>query len=82
MEIIVYSSPGCFYCDQFRLLMERGSLEYVEHKIETQDEQRKFREMYPDAIGYPYVIIDGSTIGGLVDAAKFLVQKGLISAKK
>jgi glutaredoxin len=82
MEIIVYSSPGCFYCDQFRLLMERGSLEYTEYKIETQEQQKKFREQYPDAIGYPYVLIDGTAIGGLVEAAKFLVQKGLISAKK
>ena len=38
--------------------------------------------MYPDAISYPYVIIDGEEIGGLVEAAKYFIKEGLVSARK
>ena len=41
-----------------------------------------FRKMYPDRTGFPFVIIDGKEIGGLVETARFFLEKGLVSAKK
>ena len=37
---------------------------------------------YPNALGYPYVIIDGEELGGLVEVAKYLVKNGYVSSKK
>jgi len=35
----------------------------------------------PDAKTYPYVIIDGEPIGGLVETAKLFIEKGLVSSR-
>ena len=36
----------------------------------------QFEIDYPDAVGFPHVIIDGEEIGGLQNTAKYLVDKG------
>lgn len=81
MEIKVYTTPGCFYCTQIKELFKRAELEYQEQLIDSANKS-KFRKEYPNAIGFPFTIIDGKQYPGLVDVAKFLVQEGLVSAKK
>jgi|TARA_B100001250_G_scaffold159206_1_gene136734 glutaredoxin len=80
-SITVYSTEGCFYCEQMKLLMNRAKLSFNEIKIGDR-ERDAFAEKYPDAKGYPYVIMDGEPIGGLVETAKVLLKKGLISGKE
>ena len=80
-SITFYSTDGCFYCEQMKLLMERASLDYNEIKV-TKDESDAFLKKYPNAVGYPYVIIDGKEIGGLVETAKKFVKEGLVSSGK
>ena len=41
-----------------------------------------FTKLYPHVTGYPYVIIDGKEIGGLVETAKFFLKEGLVSVNK
>ena len=86
MEIIIYSQDGCFYCDQMRQLCDRAEVKYKEIKVvEYADEgmlKNKFLEEYPDCSGFPWVVIDGEEIGGLVDAAKYFIKKGMVSAKR
>jgi len=53
----------------------------VEYRT-TDTPQDELLEMYPNCQGYPYVIIDGKEIGGLVEAAKFFLKEGLVSVKK
>jgi len=81
-SITVYSTEGCFYCEQMKLLMDRAKLSFNEVRFSTDQERDEFMKKYPDVKGYPYVIIDGEPIGGLVETAKVLLQKGLISAKE
>ena len=78
MEIIIYTSTGCFYCVQVKKLCKRAELEYTAIDI-SQDE---LKEMFPNAQGYPWVVIDGEEIGSLVDAAKKFVKEGLVSSGK
>ena len=41
-----------------------------------------FLSIPEDSRSFPYVIIDGEVIGGLVETAKFLVEKNLVSSNK
>ena len=79
-NIKVYSTDGCFYYDQMRLLMQKANLSFDEFKIDDGNRDA-FMEKYPDAKGYPYVIIDDKPIGGLVETAKELIKKGFINAR-
>jgi len=82
MEIIAYTTKGCFYCDKLKDLFARANLEYTTLMSGEDFTRPEFKEKFPLANGYPYVIIDGEPIGGLVETAKFLLQKGLVSVRK
>tara|TARA_B100001996_G_scaffold357832_1_gene322018 strand:- start:565 stop:831 length:267 start_codon:yes stop_codon:yes gene_type:complete len=88
MNITVYSTDGCFYCAQLKELFKRAELEYDlvkvgKREIASNDITREdFQELFPRVSGMPYVIIDGVEIGGLVETAKFLVKKGVVSSGK
>ena len=51
-------------------------------KIGKDISKEYFQYQYPDAIGFPYVIVDDEHIGGLVETAKLLLRKGFVSTKK
>ena len=78
MDIKIYGSVGCFYCGQMKELCKRADLEYESIEISSD----KLSALYPKATSYPYVIIDGEEIGGLVEAAKYFIKEGLVSARK
>ena len=81
MEIKVYTTPGCYYCEQLKELFSRAEVEYDAVQVLPEDHQ-KFKEEHTTAVGFPHVIIDGEHIGGLVETAKLFLQKGLVSSKK
>ena len=80
MEIKVYTSPGCYYCTQLKELFKRANITDYEEKVCTSGDQ--VREDYPNANAFPFVVIDGEEIGGLVPTAKYFLEKGLVSSKK
>ena len=75
MDIIVYTTQGCFYCEQMKELCKRAELDYQAVEIS----QEALSSLYPDVKSYPYVTIDGEPIGGLVEVAKYFLKEGLIS---
>ena len=81
MEIKVYTTPGCFYCTQVKELFKRAELEYEESIIDETN-RLDFRTKYPLAVAFPFVLIDNEPVGGLVETARVLVKRGLVSAKK
>ncbi len=82
MEIIIYTTEGCFYCEKIKELCVRANVEYTSYLVGTDIEQKEFVKKYPLAQGYPYVIIDGEIVGGLVETARLFLKKGLVSSGK
>lgn len=82
MEIIAYTTTGCFYCDQLKELFRRADVKYQMVVIDSEDDREQFRKDFPRASGYPYVIINGEHVGGLVETAKLFLEKGLVSSSK
>lgn len=84
MEIIAYTTSGCFYCDQLKRLIERANLKestkYI--KVGKHITKEEFVSQFPDASGYPLVFIDGERVGGLVEVAKVFVKLKLVSVNK
>jgi len=87
MKITAYTTSGCFYCIQLKELFKRANIEYelVEcHDVDPLfvENYKQLKRDYPDVAGYPFVVIDGEKIGGIVETAKFLKEKGLVSSRK
>ena len=81
MDILVYTTSGCKYCSQVKELLQRADLEYKEVLVNTPELKMEMVSKYPQAKTYPHVIIDGESVGGLVDTAKLFLEKGLVKAK-
>ena len=93
MNIKVYTTRGCYYCEQVKELFKRANLLYESWEVIPQtgppDEpptgvmwKSVFSQKYPGVQGFPYVIIDDKPIGALVETAKYLLKEGLVSARK
>ena len=85
MEIKAYTKVGCKFCGNLIELFERAGVEYttiVVGEKENQCPSEVFREKYPEVIGFPFVVIDGKRIGGLVETAVLFVHKKLVTVPK
>ena len=82
MEILIYTTSGCFYCDQAKKLCERANVDYQTQEVGVDITREDFTTSYPHVKAYPYVIIDGKEMGTLVDLAKHFLKEGLVSVNK
>ena len=81
----MYAQLGCKFCSNLEELFKRADLEYTKIIVGEQANQCSmdlFKEKYPEVIGFPFVVIDGEVIGGLVETAKLFLDKGLVSVRK
>ena len=62
--------------------MDRAGVPYNSTLVGTDITREEFKELYPKASGFPYVIVDDEPIGGLMETVKLFVEKGLVSSKK
>jgi glutaredoxin 3 len=82
MNIEAYFLIGCGHCNTLRKLFERADVEYTAHYVRETISMQDFKQKYPDISNFPFVVIDGKRIGGLVETAKLFIDKGLVSSKK
>ena len=81
-NITAYTSPGCNHCTTLKKLFERAKVTYNNVTVGDQISHAAFVQQFPMADGYPYVVIDGKSIGGLVETAKLFLEKGLVDPPK
>lgn len=82
MNITAYTSPGCRHCTTLKKLFTRAQVEYNNVSVGDDISKLSFMQMFPYADGFPYVVIDGKPVGGLVETAKLFLDKGLVERKK
>lgn len=82
MEIIAYTLTGCTHCNNLKELFRRADVQYKEIKLRVDMNVEEFSNLYPSIVSFPYVVIDGNPIGGLVETVKLFVQKGLVSSSR
>jgi glutaredoxin len=79
MNIQVYTIPGCTYCVKLKRLLDRDNIAYIQTVV---DDTVSFKLQHPKCSGFPFTVIDGEEIGGIMDTAKFLLDKGLVKRRK
>tara|TARA_B100000029_G_scaffold341437_1_gene333704 strand:- start:370 stop:648 length:279 start_codon:yes stop_codon:yes gene_type:complete len=91
MKIKFYTIRGCAHCSTMEQLCDRAGLPYEKVLVGELSGNNEdgctismfdFTAAYPNAKGFPYVILDDEPVGGLVEAAKVFLDKGLVSTKK
>lgn len=82
MEIVAYTLPGCSHCNSLKELFRRASAEYTEVVVKQDITLEEFANKMPGITHFPFVVIDGEQLGGLVETVKLFVEKGLVSSKR
>jgi glutaredoxin len=79
MEIKINTTPGCQYCTQAKKLFEKAGYTWEEVSFSGGND---LKEQYPNATAFPWIIIDGKEVGGLVETARLFLERGLVTSKK
>ena len=79
MKVHIYTTSGCGYCVKIKELMNRANVKYTETIIGSTMTREEFKSLYPNAGGYPFVLVDDQPIGGLIQTVKLFYEQGLIS---
>ena len=82
MEIVAYTSKGCFYCEKLKELFIRAETNYTKVRVREDITREEFMAKFPNQSTYPHVTIDGVSIGGLTETAKYFVDNKLINVQK
>lgn len=82
MDITIYKTTGCGYCVKIIELMNRAGVEYTDYVVGKDLTLEEFKQKYPLAKGFPFVVIDNQIIGGLTETVKYFVEKKLVSSRK
>lgn len=82
MEIIAYTLPGCSSCKHLKELFKRANVNYQEVVLSENMSIEDFQQTYPAVNRFPYVVADGSPVGGLLETVKLFVNEGLVTSKK
>jgi glutaredoxin len=82
MEIIAYTLEGCSSCGILKELFKRADVSYKEKMVNRDVTLEDFKQQFPEVSQFPFVVIDGEPIGGLIEVTKLFVQKGMVSSKK
>ena len=80
--ITIYGKSRCSLCTQAKKLCEKANVDYRTQEVGVDITREDFTTSYPHVKAYPYVIIDGKEIGGLVETAKLFLKEGLVSVNK
>ena len=72
MKVVIYSKPGCVYCDKAKQLAISKDCE-VEYLMMGEDfGAKEMFDLFPNARTFPQIIVDGEKIGGYTELEKLI----------
>jgi glutaredoxin 3 len=74
MNVILYTKEACSYCTNAKLLLTSKGLSFTEYKLGEDFTRETLLEMFPGAMTYPVIVIDGFNIGGYNELKEHLSQ--------
>ena len=75
MHVQVFTKPDCPYCNAVKTMMNTYGVTFEERILDIHYTSENLRVMYPTAVTYPVVIVDGFFIGGYNQLKNLLEQK-------
>ena len=63
-KIIVYSTPGCLYCEKVKHFLNENNVQYIECDVHVHKEKREELEKKTGRTSVPVVEIDGEFVVG------------------
>ena len=67
MNVKIYSTEWCFYCENTKRFLDEKGIEFEEINIESKGMSREDLEKITGGRTVPQIVIDGNPIGGYDD---------------
>jgi glutaredoxin len=77
MNFVVYSKPGCPYCDKVKKVLSLTKQSFVEYTLDVDFDREQFYSEFGEGSTFPQVICDDKKLGGCTDTVKFLKEQNL-----
>lgn len=77
MNFVVYSKPGCPYCDKVKKVLILTKQSFVEYTLDVDFDREQFYSEFGEGSTFPQVICDDKKLGGCTDTVKFLKEQNL-----
>ena len=81
MKVTIYTKQECFYCNQAKVLLASKNIGFTELKLDSDFTRENLLEMFPSAVSYPVVVVDGFNIGGFTQL-KYMIKEQTTSSAK
>lgn len=76
MKAVIWSKPGCSFCEQAQKLLEMKGYQVDERKLGFGWNREQLLESVPNAKSVPQIFVDGKYIGGFTELRAYLQDKG------
>ena len=78
MNFIVYSKPGCPYCDKVVQVLTLTEQRFVEYKLGRDFTANEFYGEFGSGTSFPQILADQKKIGGCSETVKFLKENKVL----
>ena len=74
MKVTLYTKHDCFYCSQAKVLLASKNIQFTELRLNEDFSRENLLEMFPSAVTFPVVVVDGFNIGGYTQL-KYMIEE-------
>lgn len=64
MQVTIYSTPTCHFCDKAKEFFQANGVKYTEHDVKSDLARRKEMIELSGQMGVPVITIDGKVVTG------------------
>lgn len=78
MNFVIYSKPGCPYCDKVKKVLSLTKQSFVEYTLDVDFDREQFYSKFGKSSTFPQVICNDKKLGGCTDTVKFLKEQNIV----
>ena len=78
MNFIIYSKPGCPYCEKVAQVLSLTEQKFVEYKLGRYFTANEFYGEFGQGTSFPQILADQKKIGGCSETIKFLRENKVL----
>ena len=80
MAFIIYSKPGCPYCEKFKAIVEHEELKHVVYELGKDFTREEFYSEFGEGSTFPQVVLGDLRLGGCQESIRYMQENEICCA--
>lgn len=77
-KFVVYTKPGCPYCQKIKTIIDSKNGTYVEYVLDKDFTRDQFYSEFGESTTFPQVICEDLKLGGCTEAVRYFRAMGWV----